>query len=252
MDSTIHIDQKYINNIKADILALLKAKNNLLGMIDNCKTKKIEIYISYPEIKKIINNLRLFPTDIDNIINEYMNNKIIIEYCINVRIPAVIPCILIIITYSANNYIDERKIKFKYAHNCAVFSNRISNNFTSIDFNNPMSFFKESLTSNPVDQYMLIDDHIHFINFYMKKYKTNYLNVSGYTVYTPSDMDYTYTEKNNIFYGKRFGHSDNKITTYNITRRIVNKNHLIICAKIIRKLSKIINKISTSLQPTIC
>jgi hypothetical protein len=96
----------------------------------------------------------------------------------------------------------------------------------------PMSFFKESITCTNKREKLEVDDHVSFINFYMENYlhKKNYLEENSY--------QYEYKKKNEVFYGKQIiiDNKTKEIVTYNIIRQVTDKEHLIICAKIIREI----------------
>lgn len=243
--SKIDINYSHEHAIQKTLLTSLRNCLDKKPFKKRTLTRKININVYYPKLKKIINKLRLFPEDINYILDEYLTDKIIITYVAVISLEFN-DSIGGIIEYKASGYINCKKITFKYRQPVSIYSKSMLLGYYSSWGDNQMSFLNETSTNTEFEK-CSVDDHIEFIHFYMETYynKEKYLNDNDEYGYR-----YGYYEKNNIFYGKQTIYDDetNKIITYNLTRTITDEHHLVVSAKIIRKLNKILHKICKEIQ----
>lgn len=247
MDCKIRIlDQKsFQTKIITSLHNYVNKKNKIIN-------GQMIIHVHYSKIKKIVTELQLFPNVLNNLMFEYANDVIIVDY--NISFSLKNGYVDGHIHYSAEGYAYDynsintmlnKELKFAYDQIITIFSTSINNGYSSIWKKDPMSFFDEFIISpSSINDNFFVDDHIDFINFYMNHHynKKKYLEENAYA--------YTYTGTNDIFTGKQqiYNNVTHDIDNYIIIRRITNEDHLIICAKIIKKISKMVNLINNEFQ----
>jgi hypothetical protein len=214
--------------------------------LDNVESMTM-IHIYYPKILKIVTELKLFPKELNNIIDEYLIDNITVKYYVGTDASIERKNMLFYTEYCAYGKINNEQIKFCFRLTMHITNEKIYNCRMSKPYNlncNSVHNYVQTTIVNEenfadtieIDTSVLIDDQIDFLKYYLnEKYnKSNYFIEKKYT-----DKNYRnnfhYKKIDNAYYGTKMHLINNeKKLAYRIKRVIINEEHLLMSAQIIK------------------
>ncbi len=237
MFATVHLDDTTCYNFFTNLLISennrLHYENNIMKHIPSVQQRvcdSVRINIKYPQIEVILHQVNILPKDLINIVNDYVNDIITIQYDMFERRR-------LIIRFKWNEYVYNDRMNVEYTTETEISNCKIIHGILT----QGVSFFDESITcQQPLVHYT--HNHVSFIDYYMMSLYDDYQcprRSRAYACGLPTKVglhdgqpDLTYSKNNEIYYGT--SSNSNDVT---VKIKVTNEIHLIIFTKIMHLLN---------------